>query len=130
MFLENWLVGTNQSSSLSSNLKVQSKYMKEYIFPYRSLPVLWVANQIIWVIINQEYLGILIVSLPPAVSYIYRVSLLQKKPVISLSNCLSHFLHTLSFSNKLLQTEFQTILLFFSSAVSSSYTKSFSYHHP
>ena len=55
---------------------------------------------------------------------------LTENPVIPSSNSLSHIPHTLLFPNELLQTVFQTILLFFSLAVSSSYTKSFSYHHP
>ena len=54
-------------------------------------------TQIIWAMISREYLGILIVSLPPAVSYIYTISPLQKKPVFPSSNSLSHFPHTLLF---------------------------------
>ena len=40
--------------------------------------VMDVGTQIIWAMIRREYLGILIVSLPPAVSYIYTISALQK----------------------------------------------------
>ena len=53
-------------------------------------------SQKILAMISREYLGILIVSLPPAVSYIDTISPLQKKPVCPSSNSLSHFPHTFS----------------------------------
>ena len=80
--------------------------------------------------ISREYLGILIVfSTACGVLYIHNFFLTEKL-IFPSSNPLSYFSsHPFGSPNGLLQTAFQTILLSFSSVVSSSYNISFSFRN-